>query len=306
MDEEKEEAPSPELICNIEIINCSAQSDNHSALLIGGTEEVDYTKPETINHTTPPGKILVKNCLFYKSHNGIFFDEGPEATIMGCLSFNNLSNGFHLQGTDVDVAINTCVAAGNKGNGINFGGKIKGDTRGSFTNCFNNGCNGVAVSADAFATIENLHASFNMFGVLIWGKMENDISSAEFQQVCSSQIKELEDNNELLYNTVGGAHVKGLPDGTTLVELANKDQVCTFAYTATVYYEQEWFYCMTCGLVGQFGLCKNCAEVHEKSGHEVVYNSIQQAYCDCGSEKTCPNGFVCTFRGDVAEKQKEH
>jgi len=84
----------------------------------------------------------------------------------------------------------------------------------------NNGCNGISVSHDSVGTFRNVYSAFNMFGILIWLTYGRDIADDDFQIVCNDLEKDLESNNQLLYNTIGSACLRPLPEGMTLVSLA--------------------------------------------------------------------------------------
>jgi hypothetical protein len=68
---------------------------------------------------------------------------------------------------------------------------------------------------------------------------------------------------------------------------------CTFEDTGTGYFEQPWWGCQTCGLVGGLGCCSSCAtKCH--AGHDTFLRGNMTAYCDCGSI----HGHCCKFLPD--------
>lgn len=59
---------------------------------------------------------------------------------------------------------------------------------------------------------------------------------------------------------------------------------CTFKLSGkTTLFVQPLFYCYTCGIHGERGICTRCAiKCHADKGHQLVYAICESAYCDCG------------------------
>ena len=59
--------------------------------------------------------------------------------------------------------------------------------------------------------------------------------------------------------------------------------MCTFTKTQETFTEQHWFYCHTCKMVENEGVCINCAIMcHED--HEISYAKYSNFFCDCGAK----------------------
>ena len=62
---------------------------------------------------------------------------------------------------------------------------------------------------------------------------------------------------------------------------------CSLKETSKSYVKQRWYHCSTCNLVGNFGICQNCALKCHKD-HNVFYsNSSLTCFCDCPSRSSC-------------------
>lgn len=59
---------------------------------------------------------------------------------------------------------------------------------------------------------------------------------------------------------------------------------CTYDVAAGRYVMQEWYHCVTCGLVGDGGCCANCRWSCHK-GHDTHVAGISYFYCDCGGPR---------------------
>jgi len=72
--------------------------------------------------------------------------------------------------------------------------------------------------------------------------------------------------------------------GTHVIILrCNVAQVmCSFAQNGANYVHQHWYICYTCGLVDQHGCCGACVQACH-AGHDTVYSSCSNFFCDCGS-----------------------
>lgn len=69
-------------------------------------------------------------------------------------------------------------------------------------------------------------------------------------------------------------------------EIVKSGDMCTFAKTKGNYQDQNWYYCMTCGLNGNQGCCSKCV-IHCHKGHEVVFSRRSNFFCDCPDNGTC-------------------
>ena len=58
--------------------------------------------------------------------------------------------------------------------------------------------------------------------------------------------------------------------------------MCSFAQNGANYVHQHWYICYTCGLVDQHGCCGACVRACH-AGHDTVYSSCSNFFCDCGS-----------------------
>ncbi len=58
--------------------------------------------------------------------------------------------------------------------------------------------------------------------------------------------------------------------------------MCSFAQNGANYVHQHWYICYTCGLVDQHGCCGACVQACH-AGHDTVYSSCSNFFCDCGS-----------------------
>lgn len=80
---------------------------------------------------------------------------------------------------------------------------------------------------------------------------------------------------------------------TRVKNLPTIPEYCTFAKTRKNYEFQHWYYCYTCGLIGNEGCCSTCATTCHK-GHNVVYCKKSSFFCDCSVRGVCtslPPGF---------------
>ena len=64
--------------------------------------------------------------------------------------------------------------------------------------------------------------------------------------------------------------------------LAVAQVMCSFAQNGANYVHQHWYICYTCGLVDQHGCCGACVQACH-AGHDTVYSSCSNFFCDCGS-----------------------
>mmetsp|Transcript_39879 Transcript_39879/g.62202 ORF Transcript_39879/g.62202 Transcript_39879/m.62202 type:complete len:122 (-) Transcript_39879:385-750(-) len=55
---------------------------------------------------------------------------------------------------------------------------------------------------------------------------------------------------------------------------------CSFTETGSKYSIQDSFHCLTCRIVGRFGICGACAMTCH-AGHEIAYNGRGDFFCDC-------------------------
>jgi hypothetical protein len=61
---------------------------------------------------------------------------------------------------------------------------------------------------------------------------------------------------------------------------------CTFTVTGSRFKYQQWYQCLTCGLVGQLGCCELCAQSCHR-GHQLISKGCHEAYCDCKGQDRC-------------------
>jgi hypothetical protein len=77
---------------------------------------------------------------------------------------------------------------------------------------------------------------------------------------------------------------KGLVDK---IKACVEKNICTFSVTKQVYAPQRWFYCYTCGLVDNEGVCESCINVCHK-GHSISESRLSERFfCDCGASGSC-------------------
>ena len=57
---------------------------------------------------------------------------------------------------------------------------------------------------------------------------------------------------------------------------------CSYEQHGSVYIEQKWYHCHTCGLVGHLGMCEACMKTCHV-GHKIDGGGLERAYCDCGA-----------------------
>ena len=60
-------------------------------------------------------------------------------------------------------------------------------------------------------------------------------------------------------------------------------EMCTFTKTQETFTEQHWFYCHTCKMVENKGVCIHCAKMCH-SDHEISYSKYSPFFCDCGAK----------------------
>jgi len=81
---------------------------------------------------------------------------------------------------------------------------------------------------------------------------------------------------------------------------------CTYIKTAEQHHKQEFFHCITCGLVDSLGVCGSCAEKCHK-GHTLSEPKITNCYCDCIKEKCLcrgphPDVIKSAEKGDLVKR----
>ena len=59
--------------------------------------------------------------------------------------------------------------------------------------------------------------------------------------------------------------------------------MCTFTKTQRKYIRQHWYYCYTCKMVANNGVCEHCAKMCH-AGHEIIYAKYAPFFCDCGAK----------------------
>ena len=74
------------------------------------------------------------------------------------------------------------------------------------------------------------------------------------------------------------------------------EEECTFIRTGKKYEEQHWYYCYTCGLTGNTGVCAVCVRVCHQ-GHHVIYCRKSTFFCDCALD-----GGACSFQEQIEQK----
>ena len=64
---------------------------------------------------------------------------------------------------------------------------------------------------------------------------------------------------------------------------AEPTALCTCTTSGAEFIAQEWYHCVTCGLVDGKGCCEACAQTCHK-GHVCIYAGVHpNCYCDCGA-----------------------
>lgn len=74
---------------------------------------------------------------------------------------------------------------------------------------------------------------------------------------------------------------------------------CTFLRTGKKYEDQHWYYCYTCGLTGNTGVCAVCVRVCHKD-HHVIYCKKSTFFCDCALD-----GGACSFQTQIDKKNSK-
>jgi len=90
---------------------------------------------------------------------------------------------------------------------------------------------------------------------------------------------------------------------------------CTFLKTGFDFKHQSWYNCITCGIVGNSGICQGCADT-EHMGHQLGPRRTSNFFCDCAAAGTCNRCYntaivsstkngQCTFKatGTVGTRQ---
>jgi len=62
------------------------------------------------------------------------------------------------------------------------------------------------------------------------------------------------------------------------------DKVCTFTFTGRNYIDQVAYYCYTCNLTDNLGVCKACVDTCHKGHKTWTKPNGQNNFCDCGAE----------------------
>ena len=75
---------------------------------------------------------------------------------------------------------------------------------------------------------------------------------------------------------------------------------CTYAVTGNCFGEQKWYFCRTCGLTGNNGICEICAKKCHNDHDVVFYRNATGFYCDCPDHGNCScmpqsDDLQCTF-----------
>ena len=73
------------------------------------------------------------------------------------------------------------------------------------------------------------------------------------------------------------------------------EEKCTFIRTGKKFEEQHWYYCYTCGLTGNTGVCAVCVRVCH-AGHHVIYCKKSTFFCDCSQD-----GKECGFEAQIKQ-----
>jgi len=82
--------------------------------------------------------------------------------------------------------------------------------------------------------------------------------------------------------------------------MSRPEEKCTFIRTGKEYQEQHWYYCYTCGLTGNSGVCAICVRTCHK-GHHVIYSRKSTFFCDCALEV----GPACVWQETISEQEHD-
>lgn len=81
-------------------------------------------------------------------------------------------------------------------------------------------------------------------------------------------------------------------DEVTLDKADNtEDNICSFQIMGTGYIKDQFYYCKTCGIVGDLLCCQACAKYCHKDHEIEEASSNRPAFCDC-----CTSGTKCMCR----------
>lgn len=81
--------------------------------------------------------------------------------------------------------------------------------------------------------------------------------------------------------SINGSHENGDVVLNSYHNIANCKK-CTFILTGENHAVHEWYFCLSCNLVGNLGCCRVCKETCHKNCN-TVFATISSFYCDCGA-----------------------
>lgn len=67
---------------------------------------------------------------------------------------------------------------------------------------------------------------------------------------------------------------------------SHKHELCTFLNTGKSYVNQDFYRCITCGIMDGYGVCGACAR-NCHYDHELIYTGFVNSFCDCKEFHKC-------------------
>lgn len=126
----------------------------------------------------------------------------------------------------------------------------------------------------------------------------DDMDEVIWKSFCSLIKKsDVNSNDSERYKIPSENSIQNDHENETISEI---DKYCTYAVTGTRYSEQKWYYCRTCGLTGNKGMCEICAQKCHKNHDVAFYKNGTGFYCDCPDHGGCccmpqSDDLQCTF-----------